>query len=125
MFEVKTVKEIVESDEPQKRGEARIIVDANLVPVGGEALNDIWWQGRQWAVTSYGIEARNGKYVIEKSRLAEEIETWGWLQHMNDKDWVDIDDFATAWLVAMTLHGRGAGRYEAIAPALEMLRPVK
>lgn len=30
-----------------------------------ENLDEIWWQGRQWAVTAYGIEARDGTYHIE------------------------------------------------------------
>jgi hypothetical protein len=30
-----------------------------------------WWRGDMWAVTAFGIEALNGKYVIEKDRLRD------------------------------------------------------
>jgi hypothetical protein len=29
----------------------------------------------------------------------------GWLLHMAAKEWVDQDDFASAWMVAQALHG--------------------
>jgi hypothetical protein len=70
------------------------------VRVRGEAFSGpALWIGRQWAVTSYGVEARDGTYAIEKERLWEEMTTWPWEKHMVMKDWVDIEDFrhAMAW----------------------------
>jgi hypothetical protein len=32
--------------------------DEAEIKVSGEDLHEIWWQGRQWAVTAYGIECR-------------------------------------------------------------------
>jgi hypothetical protein len=83
----------------------------NPVKLCGETLSTIWWQGKQWAVTRYGIEARDGRYCIGADRLAE---TWsdrpgipGLLRHMVEKNWVDIPDFCTAFTVALVLHGHG------------------
>ncbi len=72
-----------------------------------DELSPILWQGRQWAVTEYGIERRDGTYVIEKSRLDESRADGAvdWLAHMGEKTWVDAEDFATAYFVALTLHG--------------------
>jgi hypothetical protein len=73
----------------------------------GEDLDEIWWQGRQWAVTSYGIECRDGSYHIEADRLFENAQYGGWPAHMAHKVWVDIEDFCTAWLVAIAMHCPG------------------
>jgi hypothetical protein len=62
--------------------------------VRGEQLSEpIHYSGRQWAVTSYGVEARDGTYVIESSRLWEEDAEYGWIMHMAKKEWVDLEDF--------------------------------
>ena len=80
-----------------------------------EPLSEIWWQGRQWAVTSYGLEARDGRYHIEGRRLTETRNqpkspqpAPDWPLHMCMKGWVDPADFCTAWLVGLVLHGHGA-----------------
>ena len=31
----------------------------NAVRNRAEALSETWWQGRQWAVTAYGLECRD------------------------------------------------------------------
>ena len=41
-------------------------------PEGWQGFNEVWWQGRQWSVTSYGLEQRSGNYVIERARLCEQ-----------------------------------------------------
>ena len=72
-----------------------------VVPMTGEALAEpIYWTGRQWAVTTHGIEARDGKYQIAGSRAWEETSGHGWIEHMEEKDWVDIHDFAEALRLA-------------------------
>src|SRR6266576_7247593 len=54
---------------------------------------DIYWVGRQWAVTGYGLQAcdqkQKGKFDIEASRLWEDdlIET------MHAKEWLNAADF--------------------------------
>jgi hypothetical protein len=71
------------------------------VLVTGEALHEpVYWKGRQWAVTSYGIEARDGKYVIEGRRVWENNDGHGWVEHMEEKTWVDLPDFVEALRLA-------------------------
>jgi hypothetical protein len=77
--------------------------------VCGERLHEIWWQGRQWAVTEFGIECRDGSYPIEAKRLCEEHRQehpYSWIAHVGAKTWVDVDDFATAFFVACAMHGK-------------------
>lgn len=97
--------------QPRKR-RRRYVVEMDTTPVAcrGEALHEIWWRGRQWAVTSYGVECLDGSYSFEATRLAEGLHGSGpveasWCVHMAENGWVDVDDFATAWLVALSLHG--------------------
>lgn len=54
-----------------------------------QPLDRILFRGKQWAVTEYGVEALNGEYPIEKSRLSEP----DWEEHMSHKKWVDSGDF--------------------------------
>ena len=100
---------------PPKRRDAPIRYVDHCVTVCGEALDATWWTGRQWAVTAYGIEALDGTYAIERKRLFENLSVHSWLEQMSDKAWVDTDDFATAWLVAIALHGE---RGEALRTAI-------
>ena len=73
----------------------------NEVPVTGEALAEpVYWKGRQWAVTSAGIEARDGKYFIAGNRAWEETNGHGWIEHIAEKDWADIHDFTEALRLA-------------------------
>ncbi len=61
---------------------------------------DIYWVGRQWAVTGYGIQACNqkqkGRFDIEGSRLWEE----GVQDSVRAEAWLNIDDFEKAIEVA-------------------------
>lgn len=94
---------------PRKtRGNAPVVSDTLPVKCRGEDLHPVWWQGRQWSVTAYGIEARDGTYTIAADRLdegADEHADLGWPAHICEKDWVDTEDFCTAWLVALAMHG--------------------
>jgi hypothetical protein len=86
---------------------SKIVVSKERVKCRGDRLSRIWWQGKQWAVTSFGIERRDGLYVIEKARLGKDHDGQpGWLLHMAGKG-IDFDDFATAYLVGLALHGYG------------------
>jgi hypothetical protein len=86
-----------------------VIHDENNGRLRGEALHEVWWQGRQWAVTSYGIECLDGSYYIEAKRLCKEHNQehpWSWIAQLGEKpEWVDISDFATAFYVAVAMHG--------------------
>jgi hypothetical protein len=81
----------------------------NEVRLRSDPLSEpIYWQGRQWAVTSYGIECRDGTYTIAANRLTEELlqeHPWTWVGQLGDKpEWVDLEDFTTAYFVACTIH---------------------
>ena len=91
-----------------KRGCCRVDMDRRPVKRRGERLHPILWRGRQWAVTTYGVEALDGCYNFEADRLDENLAAehpHSWPEHMARKGWVDVEDFITAWLVAVTLHG--------------------
>src|ERR1035437_1591849 len=82
--------------------------DETEIKLRAEALHEIWWQGRQWAVTAFGIERRDGSYPIEANRLQEHHKSkqpYSWIAHMSTKVWTDADDFATAYFVACAMHG--------------------
>ena len=61
---------------------------------------DIYWVGRQWAVTGYGIQAcdqkRKGQFDIDGSRLWEE----GVLDSVRALKWLNAEDFEKAVSVA-------------------------
>jgi hypothetical protein len=61
---------------------------------------DIYWVGRQWAVTGYGLQAvdqkQKGKFDIEVSRLWED----GLLESLHVEKWLNVDDFKKALAVA-------------------------
>ena len=61
---------------------------------------DIYWVGRQWAVTGYGIQAcdqkQKGQFDIEASRIWED----GVLESMRALKWFNIEDFTNALTVA-------------------------
>ena len=61
---------------------------------------DIYWVGRQWAVTGYGVQAvdqkQKGKFDIEASRLWEDA----MLESIRAERWLNLDDFEKAVAVA-------------------------
>lgn len=61
---------------------------------------DIYWVGRQWAVTGYGIQAcdqkQKGQFDIEGSRLWEE----GVQESVRALKWLNSEDFDKAISVA-------------------------
>lgn len=79
----------------RRRLKLPVIHSDNEVALRGERLAKLLWQGRQWAVTAYGLECRDGTYAIRKTRLWEG-DTHTWEIHMAEKNWVDIEDFSTA-----------------------------
>ncbi len=93
----------IESDEEIERlvQRARNMDDApayvvdDVVEVRGEHLHEpIYWTGRQWAVTEFGLESRTGIYSIPKRRLWNEEDDWGWVRQISNRPWVDMADFA-------------------------------
>lgn len=93
------------SPEPVRRSAASGEREKRRVKVRGTNLHKVLWTGREWAVTAYGIEARDGRYAIDKRYLAEQHGSWSWPMHMAEKGWPDLEDFIEAWLVALEMHG--------------------
>jgi hypothetical protein len=71
---------------------------------GGRLTKPIYWQGRQWAVTGYGVEARDGCYAVPRLNLWDDEFRHCWLRHMAQKNWVDLADFAEALRIARRHH---------------------
>jgi hypothetical protein len=103
--QVITGKDLWKMPPPRERKAGPVCLGDEQVTVSGQALSEVWWAGRQWAVTEYGIERRDGGYAIERWRL-DELEE-GWIDHIGFKPWADPDDFATAFVLAKALHGPG------------------
>jgi hypothetical protein len=90
---------------------------------------DIYWVGRQWAVTGYGIQAcdqkQKGKFDIEGSRLWED----GVLEDMRELKWLNTADFDNAISVARKYYpeppGRSAPRQKKAAPPPESVSDLK
>ena len=76
----------------------------------GRLSQPVYWRGRQWAVTAYGIECRERQYWIEHRRIWEDEERHGWVRHLAIKNWVDLADFAEALRIARMRwpHKKGA-----------------
>lgn len=82
----------------------------------GELSAPVWWVGRQWAVTNYGMEARDGGYAIRADTLGDlrgsvDDGVANWPVHMWEKSGVDHDDFMKGFLIALAIH---QGAYPAL-----------
>ena len=86
----------------KRLGSPPAYVSGNYIRPLGERLHPIKWQGRQWAVTSFGVERRDGTYSISKDRL----ESVRWIHHLAGKRSVDLEDFAEALRIARRLMAR-------------------
>jgi hypothetical protein len=53
-------RRVIVACESPERETMPIVHDANDARLSGEELRPVVWQGRQWAVTTYGIESRDG-----------------------------------------------------------------
>jgi hypothetical protein len=76
---------------------------------------DIYWLGRQWAVTGHGIQAVNKKlnmqFDVEASRIWEEDTD----QPMRELAWFDAEDFAEALRVARRLSRETPAKFQPLA----------
>ena len=70
---------------------------------------DIYWIGRQWAVTGYGMQAVDprlkGQFDIESIRLWDD----GLSESLNAGGWLNAEDFAKALAVARARYPRSPG----------------
>jgi hypothetical protein len=86
---------------------------------------DIYWVGRQWAVTGYGIQACNqkqkGQFDIEGSRLWEA----GVLESLRAEPWLNIEDFEKALEVARKHYPEPPREAAEPEPAVAELKPAE
>jgi hypothetical protein len=80
--------------------------------------HDIFWVGKQWAVTGYGIQAcdqkQKGKFDIEVSRLwDDDLE-----ESMHAQKWLNIGDFDKALAVARERYPQPRPRRKAAVAAV-------
>lgn len=73
-----------------------------------ELTEPVHWQGRQWAVTGYGIEALDGTYHIPFSDIPDTPDQWpAWLNALCQRYGTERDDLAAALRVARTVRLKG------------------
>ncbi|AWN42798.1 hypothetical protein [Methylobacterium durans] len=69
-----------------------------------ELTEPVHWQGRQWAVTGYGIEALDGMYHVPYSDIPDAADARPqWLDELCRRYGTDCDDLAAAVRVARTM----------------------
>jgi hypothetical protein len=85
---------------------------------------DIFWVGRQWAVTGYGMQAIDqrlkGKYDIEVSHLWDD----GLPESLQAGGWLNIEDFRKGLSVARKRHPAPAGKTSQPEQTLSPLKDV-
>jgi hypothetical protein len=76
---------------------------------------DIYWLGRQWAVTGHGIQAVNKKLNMRFDVEASGIWQDGIDEPMRQLDWFDAEDFAEALRVARRLSQETPAKFQPLA----------
>jgi len=76
---------------------------------------DIYWLGRQWAVTGHGIQAVNKKLHMRYDIVASRIWEDGADEPMRGLAWFDAEDFAEALRVARRLSQEAPARFQPLA----------
>lgn len=85
---------------------------------------DIYWVGRQWAVTGFGVQAIDqrlkGAFDIEAVRLWEDDLT----EHMRAQAWLNVADFDKALSVARSRFPEPPRKAHALVDSvLELIQP--
>jgi hypothetical protein len=84
---------------------------------------DIFWVGRQWTVTGYGMQAVDqklkGEFDIEASRLWED----GLLERLQAEKWFNPEDFKKGLAVARTRYPEPAREGAPPEPSLARQEP--
>ncbi len=102
----------------------------NHVACRGKELDDILWQGEQWAVTTYGLERRDGVYGIPlenlfsfvnsekgKNKTKQDVMVH-WFNHLHTKTWCNEDDIDHALQAVLVLFNLDGTRTKIEAPFL-------
>jgi hypothetical protein len=89
---------------------------------------DIFWVGRQWAVTGYGIQAvnqkRHGDFDIEASRIWDEAS----LESLRAQEWFNSEDFGKGLTVAKARYPQrqqAAPAQEVVPQLIAVVEPAK
>src|SRR5437763_14695369 len=61
---------------------------------------DIYWLGKQWAVTGYGVQAVDKKLDMKFDVEAQRIWEEGLAEALRSENWFDENDFDTALGIA-------------------------
>lgn len=84
---------------------------------------DIFWIGRQWAVTGHGMQLIDqrleGAFDIEVSRLWDDDVIEG----LRTKAWLKAEDFEKGLTVARTRHSQPSGVVPSAQPTLQVPAP--
>jgi hypothetical protein len=85
---------------------------------------DIYWVGRQWAVTGFGIQAIDqrlkGSFDIEMSRLWDDVV----VERTRALAWLNAADFGKALEIARARHPEPAGKkLPLVESVLKMIQP--
>lgn len=82
-----------------------------LLRYGGAGMkkprtSKVLYRGRQWAVTTYGIERLDQQYIIPKKNIktVHAPYNWDWRRHMSQKDGVNVDDFLDVLQKSLKIH---------------------
>jgi hypothetical protein len=86
---------------------------------------DIFWVGKQWAVTGYGMQAvdqkQKSKFDIEASRVWED----DLLDILSDQRWFNAEDFNAGLVVARAKYPETPARKKAKESARVAVAPAK
>lgn len=84
---------------------------------------DIFWVGRQWAVTGYGIQAvnqkRHGDFDIEASRIWDQP----LLENLHAQAWFNAEDFSKGLAVARARYPQQAALQKVVTPPRPVAPP--
>ena len=85
---------------------------------------DIFWIGRQWAVTGHGMQLIDqrleGAFDIEVARLWDD----DFIEGLRAKAWIKVEDFEKGLQVARTRHSQPqAGSTAPVAPPAAAIEP--
>jgi hypothetical protein len=84
---------------------------------------DIFWVGRQWAVTGHGIQAvdqkQKGKFDIEASRVWQD----DLAEPLRGEGWLNIEDFDKALAVARKQFPQPPGMVAALRQSVSQAKP--
>jgi hypothetical protein len=86
---------------------------------------DIYWVGRQWAVTGYGMQAVDqrlkGIFDVEVSRLWDD----GLLESLNAGEWLNAEDFAKGLFIAQAKYPEPARKAPLFDPPELRVSPLE